>query len=269
MSKVKKSKSYKERLDPGSQLGNDLEAFNKIASLPNAEALGIDSNLKKKAKSLTEKYTEIMNIEQIAETLSKLGWCMFSRSHMKVHQKAAEQARLGNDKEANRILTDHWNSDNRLGVSLLRLKPLYILKEPYRLEIAEARFHVLKLALELHEEENYYASIPLVIAQLDGICADVTHEPAKRLFQKKFFQQDSNHLLDEETLEGHQYCLASLTKLFSEQVKRTELNDELLRHGIMHGRTLKYGTKENSTKLFVALEAFLMWAGKHVWRNEK
>jgi hypothetical protein len=40
----------------------------------------------------------------------------------------------------------------------------------------------------------------------------------------------------------------------------TEVSGRLLRHGIVHGRELAYGTRANSTKAFAALLALIVWA---------
>lgn len=259
--------TYEERLDPGHRIRQGVQELYDFATHPLTKWLDLPEDLILKARSLPDLYQDITDIRPIAVVLAPLGWCVYSRSDVYVYKEAADQASLGNADKANTILTEHWNSSERLQISKLRLNPLYMHEEPLRLDIAEARFDLLSLAYDYHMNEQYEASIPIILAQIDGICADVTHKPADQLFQKKFFQQRTNHLVDSSTLEGHELGLATLSSVFSESVTETTLGKDLHRHGIMHGRTSKYGTLVNSTKAFVALEAFLMWANTHIWQE--
>jgi len=108
------------------------------------------------------------------------------------------------------------------------------------------------------------------MAQMDGICCDVTNKPAKKFFGLKFFQQSKKDFLsDDHTMAGHPLGLSMLNSIFSEPISETTTNGILNRHGVMHGRTLNYGTKENSTKMLVALEAFLLWCFHRLRKEEQ
>jgi hypothetical protein len=65
---------------------------------------------------------------------------------------------------------------------------------------------------------------------------------------------------DETTLAGHPQALLALAKLMTERCDQTETRGRLLRHGIMHGRELGYGTRRNSTQALATLLAVITWA---------
>jgi hypothetical protein len=112
-------------------------------------------------------------------------------------------------------------------------------------------------ALESHEAKRYASAIALVLTQIDGIVYDMTGKDAKSFFAAR---KKATHLQDEETLAGHPTGLPVLAGLFTRDRKTTTVEGELIRHGIVHGRELAYGTLQNSTKAFVALLAVLEWA---------
>jgi hypothetical protein len=91
-----------------------------------------------------------------------------------------------------------------------------------------------------------------VLAQIDGIFIDMTGKPVKY-----FFNPDNPNLVDEVTLAGHPLGLKALSKLMSEEARKTVVSDKLTRQGILHGRVLAYDTLRNSTKAFVALLAVI------------
>lgn len=125
------------------------------------------------------------------------------------------------------------------------------------------RKEILSNAFLLHQQGNYIASIPLFIAQADGICAQYlkahlfteSEERQKRLQELKTnpnldFIQILTHILGEKTQLSAGLGSASIAK------KTLGPN----RHGIMHGsrKHLDYGTRLNSLKIF-SLLAFVVF----------
>lgn len=109
----------------------------------------------------------------------------------------------------------------------------------------------------------FEASIPIVLAQVDGIVSDATtsddaHE-GKRFFSSGAHQAD---VIDEETLAGINEALPAVRDWFSESYWQTDSQQTANRHGVMHGRELAYDTAVNSTKCFVLLLAIWEWASR-------
>ena len=259
--------SYKERLDPSGKIEDQISELFDFVNDPLIDFLDVPQNLIERAKNMPAEYEQAADIEPIAVVLGPLGWCVFNVNALP-YREAFALARDGFADEADVVLVNYWNEDDLLRIPELRIRSLYTKSEPPKLEISSARFQLLELAYKLHASEAFEASIPIVLAQIDGICLDVTHKPAKKLFSRKFFQQSNKHLIDNHTLAGHPLGLAALSKLFCQDAPETTLSNDFSRHGVMHGRTLGYGTKSNSTKAFVALHAVLRWSWSQVWNEE-
>jgi hypothetical protein len=98
--------------------------------------------------------------------------------------------------------------------------------------------------------------IPIVLAQMDGIANDV----GARSFFTRRNGQSAAQVTDDTTMAGHPETLLALSQMMTEGCPTTETSGRLLRHGILHGRELGYGTRVNSTKAFAALLALVVWA---------
>ena len=123
--------------------------------------------------------------------------------------------------------------------------------------VSAARWSLLRRALTHHEKGAFEASVPIVLAQVDGIVSDLTGN------QVAFFDRGrsgEHHLTEGTALIGIPEVLRSLRKLFSANARSSGRDGSLSRHGILHGRELGYDTLANSTKVFVLLVAVLDWA---------
>jgi len=121
------------------------------------------------------------------------------------------------------------------------------------------RADILCVAFDLHRAENYIASIPLMLTQVDGICAQ--HLSKTYFFSKtKRFQTSVKDLIEQsgDDLTGaflsafllHTPLLATI----DEATKAGKSNGPN-RHGILHGSVdhLDYGSKVNGYKAFSLL----------------
>ena len=128
------------------------------------------------------------------------------------------------------------------------------------------RKEILECAFQLHSEGRYIASIPLFLAQADGICAETI---STGLFTKA--EEQKNKIIEFiEMTKINEYdftgifleALTIKTQFFkgsssySAKKKATAPN----RNGILHGSSkhLDYGTKVNSFKAF-SLLAFVVF----------
>jgi hypothetical protein len=119
-----------------------------------------------------------------------------------------------------------------------------------------ARARLVRKALEHHKAGAYEASIPLLLAHIEGITADVT---GGRLFFSKSPQRMAE-VVDDATIAGLHEAFPTVRAWFSKDEPLTVMTDSASRHGILHGRVLSYDTKLNSTKCIVLLLAVMEWA---------
>ena len=113
------------------------------------------------------------------------------------------------------------------------------------------------LAYEDHKAGRYHASIPVMLAQIDGIAHDLTSTTFYRKGRAK-------HLQANETTVGDPEGLAALADIISANRESTEEGPISLpyRHGIQHGRDLGYANRRTSTKAFATLLALRPWVLK-------
>ena len=157
----------------------------------------------------------------------------------------------GSFDEADRVLIEGWNEPVRLNFSWSRIIGLG-LKDPLRQEALLARANLVEKALAHHRAGAYEASVPIVLAQVDGLVIDATN--GKSGF---FWRADPRALVDDATLAGLPEGLEVLRGLFSISQNSTARTGSRSRHGIMHGRELGYDTNLNSTQCFVLLLAVI------------
>lgn len=138
------------------------------------------------------------------------------------------------------------------------------------LNLCPNRKHILENAFNLHRNGNYIASIPLFLAQADGICCEVLKS---FLFTGNETQDRLNNLIDDGQISANMF-----TDVFLEPFrlknhhnagisKSTEKSKRIApnRNGILHGhrKHLDYGTKINSLKCF-SLLSFIVYSLKDV-----
>ncbi len=156
--------------------------------------------------------------------------------------------------QAEDCLVEGWNEGDRLHQCVMRTRSLGREHEPLS-RMFMRRAHFVDRALKHHKEGAYEASVPIVLAQIDGVVFDLTESRFGFFGRKK-----GKHLVDEVTVAGLPLALASLRKLFSEDMRESGMTGRLARSGILHGRELAYDTRSNSTKVFVLLLAVIEWA---------
>jgi hypothetical protein len=245
-------KSFQERLDPDRELGNALDGLAALDSPLGRMLHG--RTLPPEFRELQEQYRQLTTVEWIADALSPLGWVLFGGAPADEYRDAAKLAQQGRTTEAEQVLVDVWNEDNRLKWPLHRVRQLYF-GDPEREALGEHRQRLLFKALGHHRAGAYEASIPIVLAQMDGICADLTGRDGGN-----FFVRDADaYVADNETLAGHPAGLPILSRLFRSSSMKTRASGDVGRHTVMHGREVAYDTLANSTKCFVALFTLIEW----------
>lgn len=117
------------------------------------------------------------------------------------------------------------------------------------------RSRLLNLAFIDHKEGRYHASIPVVLAQIDGLSFDTN--------RTSFFDKESALVID-DAIAANETGLRTLSDKASKHQTKTNANplDFPFRHGILHGRELAYDSELVSTKCFFILFAMRPWTLK-------
>lgn len=97
--------------------------------------------------------------------------------------------------------------------------------------------------------------MPLLLAHQEGIVIDVTG--GKKFFTKSQHKAD---VVDPTQLVSIESALAALQATYGEDVKDTQTEGSLSRHGVLHGRELAYDTRLNSAKTWSVMDALVEWA---------
>lgn len=113
------------------------------------------------------------------------------------------------------------------------------------------RAHLIQAAFGAHRRQEYALAIPVLLAQIDGICKDLT--------DKYFFIREKTKTKPEVAIYVEQFVadafmtafLSPLSKTLpinASQGERPQGTDLLNRHAVLHGESLNYGTQANSLK---------------------
>ena len=110
------------------------------------------------------------------------------------------------------------------------------------------RSHLIRAAWDAHRRGEYVLSIPVLLAQTDGICKETID---KYLFIKKDKKpQTASHVdqIPEDHWRAWLSPLAETLPIGASERERPEGFTSLNRHTVLHGESLDYGSKVNSLK---------------------
>ena len=180
------------------------------------------------------------------------GWVAYWGLGADVMRRALDIAGAGELDAAERFLTDYYDA------AALE----YHLPAALKAEVVRRRERLLRKAAEDHLEGRYHASVPVVLAQIDGIAIDLTG--TYFFAPPRMYARQSGHMVAADTFAGHPSGLRALAAVLG--AYRAETTTQPLgtpyRHGVAHGRDLAYDTKTVSSKSFAALFAVAEWARK-------
>ena len=191
------------------------------------------------------------------------GWAPSGSMPMPAYEAAIKElADGGTIDAAEDALVRGWNDKTVLASLHHRVLGLGLGKNDEIEGWFRERGRLVRLAWDHHMGGAYEAAIPLVFAQIDGITADATatpQEPTGRMFFSKHPTRQAE-VVDDTTLAGMNDALPVVLNYYSERRDFTGALGSGGRHGIMHGRELRYDTAANSTRAFVLLAAVVEWA---------
>lgn len=169
-------------------------------------------------------------------TLSDSGWYMDMEMPIDSIWEIVNDLNDGNVEDVDLELTDYFNEK--------QAELLETIAEKY-----PNREHIVRSALTAHERKEYYLSIPVLLAQSDGICKNAV---GHYLFMKQ--NQKPKVALYVETLTADTFQSALLSPLtvsapiHASEHQRGPGFNQLNRHMVLHGESLDYGTELNGAK---------------------
>jgi hypothetical protein len=251
------------RLDAKGEMTEFMDTFARVIDsrvgrgmLRLFKAAGLD--LTQLQEPLTQTRALVADMTQAVVLFTPLGWAPLSRAPVEIYREAlAVYRRTDSIDEAEEQLLEGWNQDDWLRFAVLPLQAVGAGHDelyPISLE----RWRLVEKALSHHLNGAYEASVPIVLAQADGICQDLVGSKADMQFFRLL--PKTQYFADASTIAGMPGGLEHLRPLFSEVMRKSGVTGKLTRHGILHGRELRYDTRMNSTKALVLLAAVIEWA---------
>lgn len=126
------------------------------------------------------------------------------------------------------------------------------------------RSRFLESAFAAHARRDYAASVPLFLAQADGICHELTGKQLYRRVKGKPQLAAALAGWDEEFIIGSLIGpLTEPTILTATPTERAAASDDVLnRHVVLHGESTAYDTRRNSCRA-MSLLVYVAWVLEH------
>jgi hypothetical protein len=129
---------------------------------------------------------------------------------------------------------------------------------------APKREHLLKSGFAAHRRGDFAASIPLMLAQADGICRDYTggHLFSGRQTLQAWVKAGKPSML------MYFAALIEVTPIIASEKERSAKPVGFNRHAIMHGESVDYDTPGNGARA-VSLLVYIDWVLGELHRLKK
>jgi hypothetical protein len=231
-------------------LMNDLGRFKALSDLVGwLEKVGIrNEKIPEAIREFPQLYAQAQQLVKMPDEFnthfSKAGWIAYESFNAETMKSAIELANAGRIDEAEKLLVEHFLTEDAVKFPLVRLcaHPKF-----------QARRQLAELALEDHLNRRFHASVPLVLTLIDGFVNDVV--------PTGFFSENAD-LTAWDSIAGHSSGLLELKSVFTKHRGRTTDNEILVpyRNGILHGRDLGFANANVSAKCWATLFAVSDWA---------
>lgn len=228
-----------------------LKSAMSIAA-PFLKLLGFEpSKLSEILANIEDIRQQVRNLTQLPDRFNEIfaeqGWIVYGLMHVEVAQKALAKAIAGDMDGAESDLVEYHSAET------IRWK-LWTMRG---IEAFRPRMRLAELALADYEAERYHASIPVILALMDGLVNDL-HE-----LQKGFFAEGTD-LTAWDSIAAHDKGLGVLNKIFQKGRRTTRVEQITIpyRNGILHGMDLGYDNKMVAAKTWGALFAVRDWSLK-------
>lgn len=234
-----------EIIDANLSINNQLQDLIEIQNKINGSLVPIIENtVKDPFKNLSSTIQNLqksmedfpISFQESLKILANNGWFLDLQMPIPFTQKIADFLENGKHEEAEVILIQYFQ--NRLSNISENL-----------ISNHQNRSKILKSAFYAHENSLFDLSIPVFLAQADGICYETVK---KYYFIKSNKKPSTSKFVDTlNTTNFRKALLYPLTETFpvsASEKERGENFNELNRHQIIHGEVFDYGTELNSLK---------------------
>lgn len=237
-----------ERIDPGGETRRLLAELGPLAA---SGALGAQgAELQETAANM---HDLVVTAAQAIRVFARHGWAPSGTEPVEGYREALGVLEESGLEAAEARLADVW-TDRPWTVHVGRFAGFASRHQPLN-ELFHARARLVRLAVEHHAAGRYDASIPILLAQIEGLCIDATG--------KQFFTRRGDlraDFVDDATLAGLDEGLPTARRWWEEPDQGTGRHGTPHRHPVLHGRELAYDTRVNSTKVLVLLLSVMTWA---------
>ena len=211
-------------------IGQQLETVSKFGASIQRQMAPVFEPLQRSFDSLPPA------TQRALATLAEHGWFLDLDLPLSALWEVEQAILGGNVAEAEAALIDHYQ---------VRLRDI----ENFIVERFSRRERFVRSGFSAHRRMDYAASIPLLFAQTDGICMDVTN---KHLFMKDGGKPETAKYVQRIAADRFRAALLSPLTLrlpiSASKSSREPDFDGLNRHTVLHGESLDYDTEKNATK---------------------
>lgn len=188
---------------------------------------------------------EILELpDQFNAALSERGWLATSSLSVDVLKEALAFAEAGEYEKADEAMI-RWLTPDTIN--------LFAITRSKNFGDVHGRWHQLREALALTEEERYWSAVPLILIAADGFASDVLGTSP--------FEKNAD-LSAFDSIVAHPTALPKVISGITKGVRKSS-DDEMglpRRHGILHGRSLGYANKLVCAKAWMLMIALVDWA---------
>jgi len=227
---------------PENQFEKSLQQMQQSAQKQAAQiSSAVFEDFRRTMKSVSEKMREnFRNLpSQLKENLILLGnhgWYLDDDMDIPWLTRLGGMLNDGNISEAEKVLVKHF--ERRLDAIEESLVASY-----------PDRAVIIRSAFKAHRRQEYELSIPVLFAQADGVCSDLTR---KLLFEKENKKPKVVPFIDQTTTSELMASILSPLReslpIYQSRNERCEGFTGLNRHMVLHGESLDYANKVNGLK---------------------
>lgn len=190
----------------------------------------------------------------ILEILAKDGWYLDLDIYLTEISKVVELYKNDNFERAREIMCQHFMSHTETFSKNLSAQ------FPERAE-------VLTAAIDAHSKGQFALSVPVFLAQADGICAQATgielYSKSRNGLPKLAAHQDTGNLGPFLVSLLQPIIVVTPMTAGAKQRKRVDFSDALNRHAVLHGENSSYNTRLNSCRA-LSLLIYTAWIFKEL-----
>lgn len=244
------------------KMREEMKAFKMVKGVlpfasPFLSLLGVNTKEMKKAfadfDKLEEQFLDLSEFpDKFNDVFSSRGWIIYDNFNLEIAKEAVEIAETDID-AAEQFLVDYYTPEN----------VQFLLRMMQGVEAFRPRMELAELAFIDYKEERYHASVPVILALMDGLVNELNKT------QNLAMSADDSDLKAWDSITAHEKGLNALKEVLfkTRKTTRTEKITIPYRHGILHGMDLGYANKIVAAKTWAALFAVRDWAEK-VTRKE-